>query len=114
MNERDFSKAQAKRLLGGPVRKRPTQGPPVAVERAAEGRAFIAIGPNVWGRGATDAEAIANARKEYGRGRAGFRCILFDADVNTWVDEMGMWVYTPKEGVEPYREVRRIGMPAAK
>lgn len=89
MNERDLTKTQARRL---------TKAPP---QRAPEGREFLCIGPQCWGRGATDQEALKNATRPK-------RYILYDVDPGTKVDEMGGFVYTPKAGVEPYREVRRV------
>lgn len=84
---------------------------PVPVAAPA-GREFLAVGPNCWGRGTTDQEAIKNARKAFSVSLNGrFRYILYDVDPSTYVDEMGGFCYIPKPGVDPYREVRRVGVP---
>jgi hypothetical protein len=48
---------------------------------------FICIGPNVWGKGATPTEAIANCRKQYGRPLREYDLHLVHMD--TVVNEMG-------------------------
>jgi hypothetical protein len=77
-------------------------------------RQYLVMGPCCWGKGATEKEALANARKarvRYAEGSLGWRYIVFDVHPSVTVDEMGSLCYIPAEldGEVPYREVRRVG-----
>lgn len=77
------------------------------------GRKFIAMGPHCYGYGDSAAAAVKNAKKNRVKiyeGKRGWCFILFDADHETHVDDMGSMSYVPKEGVVPYREIARFNM----
>lgn len=80
-------------------------------ESLPAGRRFLVIGPHVWGRGDTFAEAFTNARRE-GPG-VEKRFLLFDAPANARVDGMGYIAWTPIEAdgtVNPEsRELLKFG-----
>lgn len=56
---------------------------------------FLVIGPNVWGRGETEAEALKIAVKEYG-GRKLPRYLVYDVHPETTLDNQGdiCWPHT--------------------
>jgi hypothetical protein len=78
-----------------------------------EGRKFLCMGPYCWGTGKTAKEAVTNAKKnriKIYEGKRGWWFILYDADVDLTVDDMGYLCYIRKEGVQPYIELARHNM----
>lgn len=76
-----------------------------------EGRKFLVLGPHVWGKGNTIAEAYSNARRE-GPG-VEKQLILLDVPANATVDEMGYTSWTwekDQERPQPDRELLRFGV----
>lgn len=64
------------------------------------GRAFMVIGPNCWGKGATVPEAEKNAKENFSRSysSAGWAFMVFDVPEGAWVDGMGSICYDIPEG----------------
>jgi hypothetical protein len=75
---------------------------------APEGRAYLVIGPQCWGKDVNLDRAVANAKKEGGADRKHWRFIVYDVDHASYVDDMGYIV--SDIGVTPAREVCRYRM----
>lgn len=76
-----------------------------------EGRAFLVIGPNVWGKGDTIEEAYTNARSN--GAAVAESLLLYDVPANATVDEMGYTTWTWAKGEikpEPAIELFRFGI----
>jgi hypothetical protein len=69
----------------------------------SNGRAYLVMGPHVWGRNADLAEAVKTAKSE---GRLD-RYIVFNVPDDARVDEMGMIRW--KDGTQTIHEVVRVG-----
>lgn len=72
---------------------------------------YIVVGPHCWGRAVTFVEALKNAKSNRVRsyeGKAGWRFMVFVADGSVRIDDMGGFVYMPREDdTLPYREIWR-------
>lgn len=65
---------------------------------APEGREIMVIGPNIWGRGKTGAEALKKCMQQTGkRGPKGMPFLVFEVAEGSYVDEMGYICYTTGE-----------------
>ena len=75
----------------------------VPVVTAEQGRMFIAVGPNCWGRGDRSDIALKNARKHLSydgdqRVKALARYHVYDCSEGTYVNGCGQLVYSPANG----------------
>ena len=69
--------------------------------KAPKGYVFLALVPNYYGKGASQAEAFANAEKAGGRGPVK-AAVLYIADPKVYLSEMGdlRWPVKGKEAIK--------------
>jgi hypothetical protein len=81
---------------------------------AADGYKFLCMGPMCWGAGKTPEEAVKNAKKNRVKiyeGKRGWCFILYLAQDDAVIDDMGSICYVPKENVIPYTRIGSYNMP---
>ena len=71
-------------------------------------REIMVIGPFVWGKGKDKAAAMKKCRQANGN-RAVKSYIVHDVPAGAYVDDMGYTCWKSGEGVEPPKEIERVG-----
>jgi len=60
-----------------------------ALPSLPEGRKYLAVAPNCWGKAVTAKDAIKNARKHFPSFVGQWKFLLYDAPADTVVNDMG-------------------------
>lgn len=70
----------------------------------AGARCYLCIGPNCWGKGFTEEQAVKAAKSNFSRSIGGpWKLLMFDAPADAMVGGMGTIDWTPSYHAEEFR-----------